>query len=237
MEWVLDIIIQNQISNIDCAEALQLFHSDSIEIRNFDLIMITNITQEDKKFEIFRILEGGGATLFGVHLVTWNNETFYVSNLSTLKEYFFQFHDKLSFERCTFLMLPEQKKLVRLKNIRYLLKIDPTPFMQELKIYTRPNRWAMKINQFRHQKKSNDQMFLRQKCRIRDSLLTTYRRKYPDKDFYVLMTLIEHDFLSCMMELESKMEEVKAEEEGKSVCSLEELAQEISNDFPDDNNL
>lgn len=223
-DWIIDQVNENQIQNISYQEAIDLFQSSSIYLPDFDLIMISNITSEDKEFETFRILQGGGATFFGVHKVEWKGSTFFVNNLSTLKEYFFKFYDKLSFERCAFLILPEYKKLVRLKNIRYMLCIPNIPFQQDIEVFYRPQKKVVKSAEYRKQKRSNAEMFYRQKSRMRDSLLSIYHRYNPESTFSQLCADIRTDFISTLNELENAMAQVE------DTDSLGELLEECLED-------
>jgi hypothetical protein len=221
-DWVFDVIDKNQINNLFTLDCAKLFHGERIFIEQYDLIMITtetcapssNSNEKCKNYEMFRILEGGGSTFFGLHKILWEGCEYYIPNLSILKKRFFLFNDKLTFERCTFLILPEQRKLIRLKNVRNLVCYGKlAPFNEEIKVHLTPEDSRMQSFQIKIQKPMNLDMFERQKRKSQDMLLTAYKRFCPDLRLTEVCDLVQSDYAEIFTELKKVLRNDEESEE------------------------
>ena len=119
--WVTNLLLfQPSIRN---EPNEQFFGSDTIQLENYDLVCVGY--RDNKKYLAgLRILKQfESIPLKGAHEVMLTHtssglKTMEVLSLTYLKRHILQFKDSLSFERSTFLILPEHQKVVRLKYIR-----------------------------------------------------------------------------------------------------------------------
>lgn len=205
-EWILDRLCSNQINNLNMYDCALLFEGDVIPLPEYDLIMITTMNGK-KNFEMFRILEGGGSTFFGIHKIQWKGIHYYIPNLSTLKRNFFQFKDKLTFERCTFLVLHGKKKLVRLKNVRSMIKYPLVPSYCGITVHTSPNESKLLYADYKYQKPLSENSFIRQKRKYQDLLVTAYKRHFPEKSLHELCSDIQEDYKQIFESLKEALDE------------------------------
>jgi hypothetical protein len=109
------------IPNHTPIEIIHLFHRTShtfpLDVTKFIFYQRGKINNEMFVKE-FRILQFDNKLFQGKHEIFYENRSFWVNSLSFLKKKIFLFTDKLSFERCTFVLL--QNKHIRIKNIRFL---------------------------------------------------------------------------------------------------------------------
>ena len=119
--WVSNLLLfQPSIRN----EPIEPFlGSGMIQLENYDLVCVGY--RDNKKYLVgLRILKQlESIPLKGAHEVMLTHtsvglKTIEVVSLTHLKRHILQFHDSLSFERSTFLILHEHQKVIRLKYIR-----------------------------------------------------------------------------------------------------------------------
>ena len=119
--WVTNLLLfQPSIRNEPIE---QFFGSGTIQLENYDLVCVGY--RDNKKYLAgLRILKQfESIPLKGAHEVMLTHTSsglklMEVLSLTYLKRHILQFKDSLSFERSTFLILPEHQKVVRLKYIR-----------------------------------------------------------------------------------------------------------------------
>jgi hypothetical protein len=124
--WITQLVFeQHTIRN----ESLDIYFPNiPIELQNYDLICV-GIRDDIKYIVSLKILECANTPLKGSHKIQLlpSNEILEIPSLTYFKKNHFCFNDCLSFERCTFIVLHDFQKLIRLKNIRghiYLPQIN-----------------------------------------------------------------------------------------------------------------
>jgi hypothetical protein len=131
-------IITHDISNVaienyDFEQFISLFHKIEINLSDFWLVNI-GLNQAGEKRLVYLIIRAYATKpFFGPHLVSLfiENEhqksemvTLWVHSLTFLRKELFQFQDRLSFERSTFLApFQDSHSLIRLKSIRGFISI------------------------------------------------------------------------------------------------------------------
>lgn len=121
------------IENYDFEQFISLFHKIEININDFWLVNI-GVNQAGEKRLVYLIIRAYATKpFFGPHLVSVfiRNEqdqsemvTIWVHSLTFLRKELFQFQDRLSFERSTFLApFMDSNSLIRLKSIRGFIHV------------------------------------------------------------------------------------------------------------------
>lgn len=115
------------IKNFSFEQFFDTFHSNEINLSSFWLMNV-GIVKEERRFAHIILRACQIRPLFGPHLVSVfyskDNEppemkTFWVHSLTYLRRNLFQFEDRLSFERSTYVIpFQDGSLLVRLKSIR-----------------------------------------------------------------------------------------------------------------------
>jgi hypothetical protein len=121
------------IENYDFEQFISLFHKIEIQINDYWLVNIGVNSVGEKRLVYLIIRAYASKPFFGPHLVSVFilNEsqqsemvTLWVHSLTFLRKELFQFHDRLSFERSTFLApFHDSQTLIRLKSIRGFIAI------------------------------------------------------------------------------------------------------------------
>jgi hypothetical protein len=123
--WITQLVFeQHTIRN----ESIDIyFPSIPIELQNYDLICV-GIRDDIKYIVSLKILACTNTPLKGPHKIQLlpSNEILDIPSLTYLKKNHFCFYDCLSFERCTFIVLHDYQKLIRLKNIRGSIYLPQT---------------------------------------------------------------------------------------------------------------
>ena len=139
-EWIINLFHnQNNLRNESISD---YFHSFPIPLEQYDLVCV-GIRDNHKYLVPLKILRCLNNTpMNGAHeILTTHPERgthiIEVPSLTYLKKHIFNFEDCLSFERCTFLILHDQQKLIRLKHIRGLISL---PCCQPTTIRKRKNK-------------------------------------------------------------------------------------------------
>ena len=124
-----------------------LFDFIPIDLNKFDCACVGMQSNKLKYFTPLRILSCESSTpLHGTHHVSiYNNQTssydtMRVSSLTSLKRKTLGYIDRLSFERCTYLILYDQQKLIRLKNIRGLIQLPTSTIVISRRNYPHENK-------------------------------------------------------------------------------------------------
>ena len=128
--WVMQALLKPTIRN-DSIETCSSFYNDTpIALHEYDCVCVGLRSDKLKYYTLLKILSCQSNTpLHGPHYVQlYNNVTntmddIYTPSLTSLKKKTFQFIDRLSFERSTYLILYEQQKVIRLKNIRGIISL------------------------------------------------------------------------------------------------------------------
>lgn len=132
LKWVKCLINKRSYENYSLNDILNFFPNGKINIADFNLITIGYNEKKERIYKIFRIISCKGPLFIGGHevLPVNSNTSLYFSSLRTMKRTYFKMTDMTSFERSTFVILPSLQKLVRIKNIRFLIE---TPCVKQQK--------------------------------------------------------------------------------------------------------
>ena len=135
-DWISKLLQNNNIPNFSIQECMTLFGSTTINLQNYMLVTVGRLEEgeeDGKQVSFLRILSNieGHKPLQGVHQIqlyetSTEYSIFWVYSLSSLRHKLLHFTDYLSFERSTFLILPNKQKLVRLKCIRSIVQLPTT---------------------------------------------------------------------------------------------------------------
>lgn len=125
------IIIHESIRNFSFSEFLTIFKTTSLDISNFWLVNSGYDKEGNKKFVHIIIRACQIRPFFGPHLVSImaddpkeDMRTFWVTSLTHLRRNLFNFADRLSFERSTYIVPYEDNSLlIRIKAVRSFLTI------------------------------------------------------------------------------------------------------------------
>ena len=128
--WVIQALLKPTIRNDSIETCTSFFPDTPIALHEYDCVCVGLGSNKLKYFTLLKILSCQSNTpLHGPHYVQlYNNVTntmddIYTPSLTALKKKTFQFIDRLSFERSTYLILYEYQKVIRLKNIRGLISL------------------------------------------------------------------------------------------------------------------
>ena len=120
---------EKHIGNYSLDQCIQLLGSDNTFLHDHEILCI-GYKNNSKQFYHLKILASSPSSkiLQGPHEIALlaDDETtlqFWVWSLTTLRKKFFEFTDRLSFERSSFLILRNHQTLLRLKCVRSLLNI------------------------------------------------------------------------------------------------------------------
>jgi hypothetical protein len=143
--------------NFNFERFLNTFHTAQLDISNQWLINIGTGVDGVKRY-IYLFVRGYiskpffGPHLISVYLKTETSEeltTMWVHSLTFLRKELFLFHDRLSFERSTFLVTPssEESPLIRLKSIRGFITIPKLQWSEHPVSSPRKARSQQKIEE------------------------------------------------------------------------------------------
>ena len=125
------VLIHESIRNFSFSEFLTIFKTTTLDISNFWLVNSGYDKDGNKKFIHIIIRACQIRPFFGPHLVsimaddpTEDMRTFWVTSLTHLRRNLFNFTDRLSFERSTYIVPYEDNSLlIRIKAVRSFLTI------------------------------------------------------------------------------------------------------------------
>ena len=120
MKWVESKLGAKIVKNVSLGHLVTLFGSKKIDISSFDLVIVGK-RNGVRQMEYFKIIGCLGILFYGCHKILWKNNEVDVASLTSLRRSFMNFNDQISFERSTFLILPENEELIRIKSIRFML--------------------------------------------------------------------------------------------------------------------
>ena len=126
--WIYKKLNNQQIENYSLDECMKLLEPTSLYLHDYDILCV-GYKNNIKIFYQLKILASSpkSKSLQGPHELIVrcgnNDAQFWVWSLTTLRKFFFEFTDRLSFERSSFLILKEPQILLRLKCARSVLKI------------------------------------------------------------------------------------------------------------------
>ena len=129
--WLTVLLHNNNIPNFSIEECFRLFNNrNSIELDKYILVSVGRGENQEKQVSFLRLLYNihSHKPLQGIHQVQIYNcreetSTCWVYSLSSLRHKLLKFEDYLSFERSTFILVPEHKCLVRLKCVRSIVTL------------------------------------------------------------------------------------------------------------------
>ena len=121
----------HSIRNYSFKQFIDIFGSTRLDISNFWLISSGYDENNDKKYVHLIIRACKSRPFFGAHLISLLPEkegdpmrNIWVNSLTHLRRQIFQFKDRLSFERSTYIVpFPDGEVLIRLKSVRSFLHI------------------------------------------------------------------------------------------------------------------
>lgn len=125
------VLIHESIRNFSFSEFLTIFKTTTLDISNFWLVNSGYDKDGNKKFIHIIIRACQIRPFFGPHLVSImaddpkdDMRTFWVTSLTHLRRNLFNFTDRLSFERSTYIVPYEDNSLlIRIKAVRSFLTI------------------------------------------------------------------------------------------------------------------
>ena len=126
--WIYKKLMNQQIENYSLDDCMKLLDPSRLYLHDYDLLCV-GYKNNSKQFYQLKILAASpqSKSLQGPHeLMVYgvnNNVQFWVWSLTTLRKHFFEFTDRLSFERSSFIILREPQILLRLKCARTVLKM------------------------------------------------------------------------------------------------------------------
>jgi len=127
--WIYKKLNEKHIGNYSLDQCIQYLGSENVFLHDYDILCV-GYKNNSKQFYHLKILASSPSSkaLQGPHeiILYAADQTplqFWVWSLTTLRKKFFEFSDRLSFERSSFLVLHEPQILLRLKCVRSLLKI------------------------------------------------------------------------------------------------------------------
>ncbi len=123
--WVHAELEKKSNKNYTPLQLFQIFTERKVDITHFNLVIIGMDNNNERKNIFFRI-KSCEKILNGVHEIEYNGQIITVNSLRQLKRSVFNLKDVTSFERCTFIIHEESRKLIRLKNARHLLYYNDT---------------------------------------------------------------------------------------------------------------
>ena len=128
--WIIQALLKPTIRNDSIETCTSFFDDIPISLNDYDCVCVGLRSNKLKYFSLLKILScESNIPLHGPHYVrVYNNLTnsvddLYTPSLTSLKKKTFQFIDRLSFERSTYLILYKYQKVIRLKNIRGIISL------------------------------------------------------------------------------------------------------------------
>ena len=136
MGWLQECLNQHQnITNYSMQECVDIFGRTNIHLPSYILAVTGKKNNIENKYIAFiQIISSTNAErpLHGSHDIwiyvyvrnkcKFEKVKLTIYSLSYLRQHILQFTDHLSFERSTFVIVPQRKKIVRLKCIRSILQ-------------------------------------------------------------------------------------------------------------------
>lgn len=159
------------IENFNFEQFIHLFNATSIDLSKYWLVNIGSDQNGNKKYVHLIIRAYATKPFFGPHLVSIfvrkdenaqeEMMTFWVHSLTFLRKELFQFHDRLSFERSTFLVPGKNNApMIRIKSIRGFVTVPQRSWEQAQIPPPRKQRSKEKINELLNHNIQNLVMFL-----------------------------------------------------------------------------
>jgi hypothetical protein len=226
--WVIEKMNKKQYENFSLQKCIEYLGSDSIYLHDYDILCIGNKNNQ-KHFVRLKILASSPncKVLQGPHeIVMYYREQyplrFWVWSLTTLRKKFFEFSDRLSFERSSFLILPGPQILLRLKCVRSTLRVLRKIPVQMKKQYSEDFFNTLSQSTFDSlpvpmQTKRPREISLRSKIQQQHFLeqsFTSYIREYENTPFtkQEVFQKFQQDILKSLSQLDPQ--------KGESVASI-----------------
>jgi hypothetical protein len=142
--WITNLLFEQNTIRNECIDLY--FPNLPISLNNYELVCV-GIRDDTKYIAGLKILSCSSIPLKGSHKIELlpHNDIIEVTSLTHLKKRIFCFDDCLSFERCTFIILHDYQKLIRLKSIRGHIILPTTNNTLSLK-YKIANRTYIQAN-------------------------------------------------------------------------------------------
>jgi len=194
VSWVLEKVKGKQIKNISLQDMSQYFPEGRIDISKYLLVNIsyqhTPAKSYQKCISFLQLMQCEprqkflqGPHKIKMYLPNGSQTCFWVYSLTCLKKQFYNACDRLAFERCTFLVLPQSQTLVRIKCLRSRLFLEKQNRSVNELLYFSPTQAMVSLpNEGRETVRkgnSKTQITLRTKNQMQhflDQLLTSYIR-------------------------------------------------------------
>ena len=126
-QWIHEKLKLKSLPNYSLRKCFEYLNTKSVFLQDYEILCI-GYHNNTKQYARLKILASTSTskTLQGPHeIIIYNTNQypihFWVWSLTTLRKKFLKFTDRLSFERSAFLILPDQKVLLRLKCIRSII--------------------------------------------------------------------------------------------------------------------
>ena len=195
--WINEQLERRTIPNYSFETLKDLFHVFPIPLHEYDLLVTGYDKNRNKKIFLMRLLATRHERYFqGAHYIhifhgKYGFLRFWASSLTNFRHGYQEYQDHVSFERSTYLLIPQHQKLVRLKCIRGLITLPIVAIGSQLchhyskedmeKIFLRQNEEpeSLKIHTYlRHEKKKS--VCLRTQMQVKrciQVLITSYLRE------------------------------------------------------------
>jgi len=200
-DWLTSILNQSCIHNEIIENYPEL--NTPFNLANYHLICIGNRNKIRHHVYVRLHSYHSSKPLQGPHLVTIYIGApknifvdLWVASLTTLRKQFFHFEDRLSFERSTYIILPEKQKLIRLKSVRGFIRLH---FEKELKSIFINDKTSIPYNISINSVKKTSSLTIRTKQQIERLLrhiFTSFQRDLADYSMKNIFELFEEEIIS-----------------------------------------
>lgn len=219
MDWVSVYLQKKKVKNLNLTEIISLFGNEPIHIQNYDLVC-SGKTGGIRKHEFFRIISANSDIFAGAHTVIWRDCELSVTSLSALKRNILKITDLTSFERSTYLILHEYKRLVRIKNIRFMLCC---PKVAITKAYLTPseefNNPKLKKCRYHNTDKQMQEYV--------EKMVILHKNKQPEDSIQSILQIVNHSVQLITSKLLTQLE-CKVELEDLTDIFTEEMLNELT---------
>ena len=204
--WLTSILNQSCIHNEIIEHYPEL--NTPFHLSNYHLICVGNRNKIRHHVYVRLHSYHSSKPLQGPHLVTIYIGApqnmfvhLWVASLTTLRKQFFHFEDRLSFERSTYIILPEKQKLIRLKSVRGFIRLH---FEKQVTSIYINDRTSIPYNISNNTLKKTSSLTIRTKQQI-DRLLrhifTSFQRDLADNDMQTIFQMFEEEiitYINCL---------------------------------------
>lgn len=177
MSWIEEILQKPSIPNEFPHWIHETFSKHPICLHRYWCVCI-GIIEGKRHFTYLRLIARLNQLLEGVHYLQGiAPESRWVHSLTCLRKDILKYEDRLSFERSTFLIYEEGKKLLRLKSIRSYLLLPVETINEQTPIYVNPTEYYFQTSNIQFQPRMISQRTLKQLQNYLHILTTAYVRE------------------------------------------------------------